>query len=266
MKKILLSLGILIISSQTVFAQRAKLETGVKGGLNMSTISGAQPQDFKPSFHFGAFVETPFSFYKKFSVTFELQYSMQGYKGKEYQQYDALTFAPTSIIKLDDVTTHNLYVPITFNYYIGKSFAINVGAQVGYMFDASGSFDVNKANPSREYLNYADTSLDSYLFEQGYRSTEFKDYYEQLDYGVIAGFTYDINPNLFISGRYYLGLQDIYKKDNDYKSLAPPDNTDGSIPQEVYDRLVQQLNFYNKHLKFDPITNSVIQVSVGYKF
>lgn len=266
MKKIILSLGFLILGSSIVTAQYSKFETGVKLGLNMSNVSGGQPQKFKPGAHLSGFIEMPFSYYKKYSMTFELMYSMQGYTGTEYQQYDPLTFAPKENMKLENVTTHNIYLPITFNYYINKKFAVHVGGQIGYMFDASGEFDINRANPSRNYLSYADNNLDEYLFEQGYRSSDYRDYYEKLDYGVIAGFTYDVTNEMFISARYYLGLQDIYSKDNEYKKLSPPDNSQGQIPQEVYDRLVQQLNFYNKHINFDPITNSVIQVSLGYKF
>lgn len=266
MKKILLSLGILFFGAQIATAQYGKVETGAKLGLNMANFSGGESQQFKPGVHVGGFVEIPFSFYKKTSLTLELMYSMQGYKGKEYQQFDAFTFQPTDVVKLEDVTTHNIYIPITFNYYVNKQFAFHIGGQIGYMFDASGSFDINKANPARKYLNYADNTLDRYLFEQGYRSTDFKDYYEKIDYGVVVGFNYDITTDMFVSARYYLGLQDVYSKDNGYKKLSAPDNSDGSIPQETYDRLVQELSFYNKHLNFDPLRNSVIQVSLGYRF
>lgn len=266
MKKLVLSLGVLVLGTQISLAQHAKVETGVKVGLNMANFSGAQPQEFKPGAHVSGFIEMPFSYYKQFSMTLELMYSMQGYTGTEYQQFDDVTFAPKENLKLGNVTTHNIYVPISFNYYVNKNFAINVGARIGYMFDANGEFDINKVNPARQYLNYADDRLNEYLFEQGYRSNDFRDYYESLDFGVHAGFTFDVSKNVFVSARYYLGLKDIYSKDNDYKKLSPPDNSEGLIPEDMYNQLVTRLNFYNKHLSFDPITNSVIQVSLGYRF
>lgn len=268
MNKLLLSLGLLFISSQSIQAQIAKVETGIKAGVNMSNFSGGQSQEFKPGFHVGGFIETPlFSPYKKFSLSFELMYSMQGYKGKEYQQYDDVTWKPTEMLKLDDLTTHNIYVPIVFNYYVNENFGIHVGGQVGYMIEASGEYDINKVNTARGVLNYADNQFDRHLFEQGYLSTDYKDFYEQLDYGIVAGLSFDVSKNITISARYYLGLQDVYKKDNDYKLLSMP-SLEGLPAELITPELIQEMEDYiryQQHLNFDPLKNSVIQVSVAVK-
>lgn len=280
MKKILLSIAFLGLLTTNSFAQRSHknpIETGIKAGVNMSTFQGGNTQDFKPGLQIGGTVEIPVSYYKKFAVQAELLYSVQGYKGKEYDQIDLETSKVTETLKLEDVTMHYLYVPITLKYYVSDNFSIEVGGQVGYMLDAKGQFDTNKYNTAREYLYLTDPRYqDSYsqlnraLFESGYRSTDPDNYYEKLDYGALAGFNYHLDNGLYFNFRYYLGLQDVYKIDNDYKKIATPTNPidENSAPmtEEQYNDLLKKVKYINNNLKFDPLKNSSIQLSIGYKF
>lgn len=57
----------------------------------------------------------------------------------------------------------------------------------------------------------------------------------------------------------------MYKLDNDDKKVPIPAKTPG-MTDEMYQQLIGQVNFINKHIKTDPLNNSVIQVSVGYRF
>ncbi|MBA5791178.1 PorT family protein [Flavobacterium sp. xlx-214] len=267
MKKILLSIAFLGLLTTNSFAQRSHknpIETGIKAGVNMSTFQGGNTQDFKPGLQIGGTVEIPVSYYKKFAVQAELLYSVQGYKGKEYDQIDLETSKVTETLKLEDVTMHYLYVPITLKYYVSDNFSIEVGGQVGYMLDAKGQFDANKYNTAREYLYLTDpryhesfSQLDKALFEAGYRSKDPKDYYEKLDYGINGGFSYYMKSGVYLNFRYYLGLQDIYKKDNEYRKIIIPD----ASPE-----LAKEISYMNDNLKFAPLTNSSVQLSIGYKF
>lgn len=267
MKKILLSIAFLGLLTTNSFAQRNHrnlIETGIKVGGNMSRLTGGNTQDFKPGFQIGGTIEVPLSFYKKFAVQAELQYSLQGYKGAEYDQIDMLTDKVIETKKLEDVTMHYMYLPITFKYYASKNFSIEFGGQVGYMLDATGQFDANKYNTAREYLYLTDprytasySELDQALFEAGYRSKDPSDFYEKLDYGLTGGFSYYMQSGVFLNFRYYMGLQDIYKKDNDYRKFSIPD---------AGVELQREIDYMNNNLKFAPLTNTSVQLSVGYKF
>lgn len=268
MKKLIFSLGIVLLGMHSGFAQRAKVETGFKVGANLSNFSGGLSQEIAPGAHFSAFIEQPLSFYKQFSVSFELMYSMQGYKGIEVQQYNNETLVPEGYLKTEDVRTHNLYLPIVFNYYPMKGIGIHLGGQVGYMLDASSNnFDINQANPARSFVDRSSNNIEEYLFEQGYRNDDFTEYYNQLDYGIVAGLTIDLSKNAFISARYYLGLNDVYKGDDGLSKLSLNGITEDMFPDPaIYYAYVQRVNFYNQHLNFDPLKNSVFQISFGYKF
>ncbi len=267
MKKILLLIAFLDLLTTNSFAQRNHrnlIETGIKVGGNMSRLTGGNTQEFKPGLQIGGTIEVPLSFYKKFAVQAELQYAVQGYKGAEYDQIDIATDKVTETMKLEDVTMHYMYLPVTFKYYAGKKFSIELGGQIGYMLDAKGQFDANKYNTAREYLYLTDpryvasySQLDKALFEAGYRSKDPDDFYEKLDYGITAGFSYYMESGFFLNFRYYMGLQDVYKIDNDYQKFTIPDATDD---------LLREVNYMNDNFKFAPLTNTSVQISVGYKF
>lgn len=262
MKKILLSLsvfGLISISSHAQSNPRNPLTTGLKAGLNMTNISaGENSQEFKPSYHVGAFIEYPLSYYKQFALQLEVLYSNQGYKGKEIVTRDRVTGKVIETNKLDNVSLHYLNVPLMFKYYVSDDFALEIGPQVGFLVDAKGDFDLYRYNEAREYLNQPNSPIDQALFENGYRSKDHKDYYESIDYGISAGLSYNFKNGLYISGRYYYGLQDVYKADNGYEKIP----VIPGLPQSFLD----EINRINNELDLTEAKNSVIQVSIGYKF
>lgn len=274
MNKILLSVAFIGLLSTNAFAQRNHknpIETGIKAGVNMSKLTGGNTQDTKPGLQIGGTIEIPLSFYKKTAIQAELLYSVQGYKGAEYDQIDMETDEVTDTKKLENVTMHYLYLPITFKYYVSNNFSLELGGQIGYMLDAKGQFDANKYNTARDYLYLADpkysdsfSQLDKALFESGYRSTDPDNYYEKLDYGVTFGMSLYLQNGIYFNARYYLGLQDVYKIDNDYQSIPVPPNA--GLPDDMYNELIKEVNYVNENLKFDPLKNSSFQVSIGYKF
>ncbi|HLV45814.1 MAG TPA: porin family protein [Flavobacterium sp.] len=266
MKKLILSVGAVFMLSLGVHAQRHHsnpVTTSIKVGANLSNVSG-QAQEIRPLFHIAGGVEFPLSYYKQFAVQLELMYSAQGYKGKEYEQvtFEGEDFGSE---KLEDAKLDYLYIPLTLKYYLGDNFAIEAGGQIGYLMNASGGFDIHKANVYRDRLSEAQNNLDQALFEAGYRSKDYKDYYETMDYGLVFGINAQMNNGIYLNFRYYLGMQDIYKKDNHLSPLVHWEKPQ-EMPVEEYQFYMAEIDYINEQLSFDPVKNSVIQISVGYRF
>lgn len=238
---------------------RNPITTGFKAGLNLSNLSaGKNSQEIKPSFHVGGLIEFPLSYYKQFAVQLEIQYSNQGYNGKEYEIKDEVTGSVIEKNKLENVSLHYVNIPIMFKYYVSDNFSIELGPQLGFLMDASGSFDLFKYNPSRKYISNYESNIEYELIQNGYVDNNYRNYYEKIDYGISAGISYNFENGMFLSGRYYFGLNDIYKKDNGYSKI--------SIPEGTPDDVIDAINKINKDLDFTAAKNSVIQISVGYRF
>lgn len=238
---------------------RNPITTGVKGGLNLTNISsGAKSQDIKPSFHIGGLVEFPLSYYKQYALQIELQYSNQGYNGKEITKRDPITNEVVEKNKMDNVSLHYINIPILFKYYVSENFAIEVGPQIGFLMGANGTFDLYKFNEAREYIVDTPNGLEQELEMYGYRNNDYKNFYDTVDYGLSFGATYNLKNRMFISAKYYLGLKDIYKADNHFSKL--------SVPPGLPEEFEKEINRINKELDLKPTKNSVFQISVGYRF
>jgi len=262
MNKKLLIITLLGVFSLNITAQtnpKNPIVTGVKAGLNLSNLSaGNNSQEMKPSFHAGGFIEFPLTYYKKFGLQIELLYSNQGYNGKEYELRDETTLKVIETNKLENVSLHYLNVPIIFKYYVKDNFSIDLGPQIGFLMDANGDYDIYRYNPSKEYLNSSTNLIDKALYESGFRSSDYKKYYDKVDYGLAFGISYIFENGIFVSGRYYLGLKDVYKADNDFTKI--------SIPEGTPEVIVNEINKINSELDFSEAKNSVIQISLGYRF
>ncbi|WP_177761047.1 porin family protein [Flavobacterium sp. I3-2] len=233
--------------------------TGVKGGLNLSNLSaGKNTQEMKPAFHVGGFVEMPLSYYKKVALQIELLYSNQGYKGKEFEVRDEITNKVIGKNKLEDVSLHYLNVPIMIKYYIKDNIAVEVGPQIGFLMGASGSYDLYKFYESRQYFMNFSSEIERELDVNGYISSDYKKYYDKVDYGVSFGLSYNFENGIFVSGRYYLGLKDVYKADNKYSKIL--------IPEGSPEFVINEINKLNSELEFKEAKNTLIQFSVGYRF
>ncbi|MCK5816320.1 MAG: PorT family protein [Flavobacteriaceae bacterium] len=117
MKNALLVIIIAVFSFVNINAQETKL--GVKGGLNLSSISGDNTEeiDAVTAFHFGIMAEIPFS--NKFSFQPELIYSGQGYR-----------------INDNTVVSNYLNIPLMGKYYLTKGFSLEAGPQIGFLLSA----------------------------------------------------------------------------------------------------------------------------------
>nr|WP_297307497.1 porin family protein [uncultured Flavobacterium sp.] len=251
--------GLFFINVNAQHNPRNPVVTGVKGGLNLSNISaGNYSQNIKPSFHLGAVVEFPLSYYKKTALQVEMLYSNQGYNGKEIEKKIDGAAEIIETNTLSDVTLHYLNVPVLFKYYVKDQFSIEIGPQIGFLMGAKGTYDLYEFNEAREFIIDHGSILEEELYKYGYRDNNYKNFYDTLDYGLAVGISYNFDNGFFISGRYYLGLKDIYKADNDYSKIP--------IFEEMPDYIIDEINKINKNLDFKDVKNSVIQVSVGYRF
>jgi hypothetical protein len=119
MKKIILS-SIAVLAFGFANAQDGA-SFGVKGGLNMATISGAEGASSLLAFHMGGFAE--FNVSDKFAVQPELLYSMQGAK------YSAFGTSYTTNLNY-------LIVPVMAKYFVTDAISINAGPQLGILMSA----------------------------------------------------------------------------------------------------------------------------------
>lgn len=200
MKKLVLAAVAVFAIGNSAFAQQ-EVKFGPKAGVNFSNISGLDNAEMKTGFHVGAVAEIKFN--EKFSIQPEVLYSAQGAKFTNNNS---------------EVKWNNDYIniPIMFKYYLVDGFSVEAGPQVGFL---------TKAEQEGTFGGYTGT-------------TDVKDNYKSVDFGVNFGLAYDLPSGLFVNARYNLGLSKIGE-----------DYTIGNTTFEAADH-----------------KNSVIQVGLGYKF
>ncbi len=200
MKKLVFAAIAVVGFAATGVAQQ-QVKFGPKAGVNFANLSNMDNSEMKTGFHVGAVAEIKFN--EKFSIQPEVVYSAQGTK-----------FSSNNA----EVKLNNDYinVPIMAKYYIVDGFSVEAGPQIGFLM---------KAEQEGSYGGFTGT-------------TDMKDYYKSVDFGVGLGLAYDLPMGLFFNARYNLGL-----------SKVQEDYTVGSVT-----------------FKADDVKNNVIQVGVGYKF
>lgn len=173
MKKIILVtvafLGFCFANAQ----DKKDMSYGVKGGLNISSITNSDVEEMESSslvgFHIGLFGE--FMIADKFAIQPELLYSTQGVKLERYGE--------KADLKVDYIN-----IPVMAKYYVAKDFSLEFGPQVGFLVSAE--------------LKYDEVSVD---IDDSTKSTDFS-----LNFG--AG--YNIG-DFALGARYNLGLTRLQK-------------------------------------------------------
>lgn len=133
MKKYVSALILVCIIASTSQAQ--KITPGIKGGLNISDVSGING-DNRLSGHVGFFINSRFS--PQWSIQPEILYSGQG------QQYMVLNNEYTLALSY-------IQVPIMFQFYPVKQFYLEVGPQIGFLLSANIKDDDNKTEVDESY-------------------------------------------------------------------------------------------------------------------
>ena len=133
----------------------------------------------------GLFME--YRFTNKFSIAPEVVFAAQG--GKYEKEIDVPAVGKIGVDITDNVNYIN--VPVMFKYYVTPSLSIDLGPQVGF----------------NVYSKYTAKGK-----KTDYKVTEdMKDDTESIDFGVGLGLTYNIAKDVFVQGRYTMGMTKVFK-------------------------------------------------------
>lgn len=173
MKSYLFTAFALLVFFSTSLAQHINL--GIKGGLNVSTIEGANSSNYEPKIGFNIGLLGHIHVNNQFAMQPEVYYSVQG------TQYN-----------IGGIDTHlNLNyvnIPLLFQYMFDNGFRLQAGPQVGIL--ASANSEISNTN------------------------TEVKDDYKSTDVSLVVGMSY-VKPSTGFGFdiRYNHGLSNINKSD-----------------------------------------------------
>lgn len=168
---IVLAMLCFVAYAQDETVKKSDISFGLKGGLNLSFITGDGTDNFdsKIAFHIGVVSEIPIS--DKFSFQPELLYSSQGDK----ETSDGMEIK----YKLD-----YLNLPLMAKYYISKGFSLEAGPQIGFLLSAKAEGDGV--------------------------SVDIKDITKGVEFALDLGLGYKFENGLNFSVRYNLGLSNIF--------------------------------------------------------
>lgn len=188
MKK--LFLGLSIAASSLVFSQ----QFGIKGGMNVSTISdeGFDDTKSKVGYYGGVFMNVPVS--ESFSIQPEVLYNNLGSK----VSYTVSGTTYSSTLNLDYVA-----VPVMFQYKATPQFYLEAGPEFGFLVSADSKTTWNNSTSTAE--------LD-------------KDNFNNFNMGVGLGAGFDITKNVGINARYVAGFSDVTKPSSDPSTNAKNKN------------------------------------------
>jgi hypothetical protein len=174
MKKIIL-LVVMVFAFGFVNAQdKENMSFGVKGGLNVSSITNADQDGVNSKsligFHAGFFGE--FMISDKFAIQPEVLYSTQGVK---------LDFeGDKGDLKLDYIN-----IPVMAKYYVADTFSLELGPQIGFLVSAKA--------------------------KSGGVSEDIKDQVKSTDVSLGFGASYYFAEKFMLGARYNLGLTQMQK-------------------------------------------------------
>ncbi|WP_114820094.1 porin family protein [Chryseobacterium sp. KLBC 52] len=188
MKKLILGLaltaGTFAFAQQTGNMSSNPVTFGVKGGMNVSSLSkdsGLDDQKSKIGFNAGVFANIPLA--ASFSVQPEVQYSQYGNKS----DYTLAGTKYSASTKLDYIT-----VPVMFQYNLIPNLYVEAGPEFGFMVSAKNKFKNESNGDSSTTDNY-------------------KDNLNTFNFGIGLGAGYYFTPNLGLTARYVAGLTDVAK-------------------------------------------------------
>ena len=169
MKKIILTVVVVFTFGFVSAQEKADIAFGVKGGLNISTITNADVDGVNSKslvgFHVGFFGE--FMISNKFAIQPEVLYSAQGTE----LEFEGIS----GDLKLDYIT-----IPVMAKYYVADAFSLELGPQIGFLVSAKA--------------------------KSGGESEDVKDELKSTDVSLNFGLGYDITQNFIIGARYNFGL------------------------------------------------------------
>ena len=197
MKNLFLATLVALLSATTIYAQADDntAQFGVKGGINLSNITGDDIGDLdsRTSFHLGLFMEIPIS--ERFSFQPEVLYSGQG--------FTVLSRDQDNIFDVGDNVEYQLsyiQVPLMAKLYLIKGLHIEAGPQFG--FKVKEEIDYKPGTEGGDMvIDKDDSSIKSF------------------DTNVAVGAGYKFDNGFLVSARYTHGLTNIFKDDSIFKNV-----------------------------------------------
>lgn len=192
MKKTIILLMCVLLTAGAAVAQKT-FTFGPKIGVDFTHFWGKDTQSFwgyKGMFNYqvGAFFEYRLS--DKFAIAPEVVFAAQGGK----YNYDIFDEHGNVIGPNEGTHSYNvnyINVPAMFKYYVIPSLSIDFGPQLG----------INVYSKA--------TAKEPNEFNCG--TTDIKDETKAFDFGVGLGITYNITNDVFVQGRYTLGLTSVFE-------------------------------------------------------
>ena len=177
----------ILLSAGAAMSQK-KFTFGPKIGVDFTHFWGKHTENIKGVFNYQAGVFFEYRFTDKFSIAPEAVFAAQGANEDLYD-----TNLNTNTIEKDGYTQYNtnyVNIPVMFKYYVIPSLSIDLGPQLG----------INV---------YSKRSYKDCDYQEG--TEDYKDNTKTVDVGAALGLTYNISDDVFVQGRYTLGLTKAFK-------------------------------------------------------
>ena len=186
MKKLTILFVSMVLATGAAIAQK-QFTFGPKVGMDLTNFWGKDiTHGMEFNYQAGVFME--YRFNNKLSIAPEVVFAAQGGKIDASSFYDGTSHGSA------DLFFHFNYinVPIMLKFYASPKFSIDFGPQVGFNVYHKATF---KAKSDGASASYTDD------FE-GVKS---------VDFGLGLGATYNITNDVFVQGRYTMGLTKVFE-------------------------------------------------------
>jgi len=198
MKKLIL--GLAVTASSLAFAQQTPSSSsnpvtfGVKGGMNVSSLSkdeGLDDQKSKIGFNAGVFANIPIA--ESFSIQPEVIYNDLGSKSTRKTNFGGNEYKADYSTNLGYIA-----VPVMFQYNLIPNLYLEAGPEFGFLVSAK---DKLKTSTNGNTDNSMTSTLN-------------KDDFQTFNFGIGIGAGYYFTQNLGLTARYTAGVTDIFKNNS----------------------------------------------------
>ena len=165
----------------------AQTRFGMTGGMNLSVLTGTVNMEtsFKPGIMLGGVVDIPLG--NTVSLQPGLLYSAQGSSITYYRRGPGSAVTGETNINLNYIN-----VPVALHVYLGKSFFMQAGPQLGFLLSAKEKGEIDNRDVNEDV-------------KEEFTGTEFS---------LLTGLGFRLPGDVILGGRYNLGLSDISTADD----------------------------------------------------
>lgn len=205
MKNITIALMCMLLAVGSATAQK-KFTFGPKVGVDYTHYWGENVEHGGMlNYQGGVFME--YRFTDKFSIAPEVVFAAQGGKYEKVMDYYTVVHLapgaggvrPKMLADFDAKVTSNvnyINIPVMFKYYVTPALSIDLGPQLG--INVYGKATIESKDKDLDIKKTIDQ----------------KDITKTVDVGVGLGLTYNITNDVFVQGRYTMGMTKIFEEGN----------------------------------------------------